>query len=87
MTDLRKAALALANAAEFRITGAGLFASEADIEQLCKEVREALAAQAEPVAIHCPEKRKPGGCQLHNLHCGWPECNKPESSTSQTEQK
>jgi hypothetical protein len=28
--------------------------------------------------IHCPEKRKPGGCQLHNLHCGWPKCNEPK---------
>jgi len=30
--------------------------------------------QAEP-QIHCPEKLKKGGCQLHNLHCGWPKCN------------
>lgn len=25
---------------------------------------------------HCAEKRKPGGCQLHNLHCGYPECDR-----------
>jgi hypothetical protein len=24
---------------------------------------------------YCPEKLKPGGCQLHNLHCGYPKCN------------
>jgi DNA-directed RNA polymerase subunit RPC12/RpoP len=37
------------------------------------------AEQAQPVAqIHCSEKRKPGGCQLHNLHCGWPKCNEPQ---------
>lgn len=29
-----------------------------------------------PEPIRCPEKLKPGGCQLHNLHCGWPACNK-----------
>ncbi len=23
----------------------------------------------------CPEKLKPGGCQLHNLHCGYPKCD------------
>ena len=32
------------------------------------------AQQAEP-QIHCSEKLKKGGCQLHNLHCGWPKCN------------
>lgn len=25
---------------------------------------------------HCPEKAKPGGCQLHNLHCGYPDCDR-----------
>jgi hypothetical protein len=25
---------------------------------------------------HCAEKRKPGGCQLHNLHCGYPACDR-----------
>lgn len=24
----------------------------------------------------CPERRKPGGCQLHNLHCGYPACDR-----------
>ena len=32
-------------------------------------------------AIHCPEKLKPGGCQLHNLHCGWPKCNEPAEAS------
>jgi hypothetical protein len=22
----------------------------------------------------CMEKERPGGCQLHNLHCGYPDC-------------
>lgn len=30
-----------------------------------------------PTPTLCPEKLKPGGCQLHNLQCGWPACNKP----------
>ena len=25
---------------------------------------------------HCRENNKPGGCQLHNLHCGYPECDR-----------
>lgn len=24
---------------------------------------------------NCPERKKPGGCQLHNLHCGYPKCD------------
>jgi hypothetical protein len=31
----------------------------------------------EPEVIRCRERLKPGGCQLHNLHCGWPKCNEP----------
>jgi len=33
----------------------------------------------EPVAFttgHCKEEAKVGGCQLHNLHCGYPECDR-----------
>lgn len=25
---------------------------------------------------HCAEKKKEGGCQLHNLHCGYPACDR-----------
>ena len=28
-----------------------------------------------PVGGKCKEKAKPGGCQLHNLHCGYPKCD------------
>lgn len=28
----------------------------------------------------CPEKNKPGGCQLPSIHCGYPECDKPPKS-------
>lgn len=33
------------------------------------------AKPAQPRRDYCPEKLKPGGCQLHNLHCGFPKCN------------
>ncbi len=25
---------------------------------------------------HCKEKAQPNGCQLHNLHCGYPACDR-----------
>lgn len=25
---------------------------------------------------HCPERSKPGGCQRHNLQCGYPNCDR-----------
>ncbi len=36
------------------------------------------AAQAVPAYTegHCKEKAKPGGCQLHNLQCGYPACDR-----------
>ena len=38
----------------------------------------------EPVAYttgHCKEKAKPRGCQLHNLHCGYPSCDRKAVTT------
>ncbi len=38
----------------------------------------------EPVAYttgHCKEKAQPGGCQLHNLHCGYPACDRKAVTT------
>ena len=28
---------------------------------------------------HCQEKAKPGGCRLHNIHCGFPDCDRKKS--------
>ena len=25
---------------------------------------------------HCERHKQPGGCDLHNLHCGWPACDR-----------
>lgn len=27
---------------------------------------------------HCEHHKQPGGCQQHNLHCGWPKCDQKE---------
>jgi hypothetical protein len=47
--------------------------------------RGAAQPQAEPVVPgftegHCAEKAKKGGCQLHNLHCGYPACDRRPTS-------
>ena len=35
--------------------------------------------EQEPLAINCKVKRDNNGiCPHHNLHCGWPDCNKPQ---------
>jgi hypothetical protein len=43
------------------------------------EMKGEQAERQAPVAYtqgHCKEKAKPGGCQLHNLHCGYPACDR-----------
>ena len=53
-------------------------------------LRAALAQQAEPVEPaayttgHCENHKQKGGCQLHNLQCGWPDCDrKPTTAPPQ----
>jgi hypothetical protein len=42
--------------------------------------------ESRPAVIHCGEAKKIGGCQLHNLHCGWPKCNEaPKPHITQPE--
>lgn len=63
--------------------------SLADPETLrkCLEIEEALnkiearhfeeiKKYTEQATGYCKEKAKPGGCQLHNLHCRYPDCDK-----------
>ena len=48
-------------------------------------LRERLAQQEqEPVAYttgHCEHHKQKNGCQLHNLQCGWPDCDRKPIST------
>lgn len=37
--------------------------------------RPSWTVQPQATVIYCKEKLQPGGCQLHNLQCGWPACN------------
>ena len=51
-------------------------------------LRAALAQQAKPpyTTGHCKEKAKPGGCRLHNLQCGYPDCDRKPAALAQQEQ-
>jgi hypothetical protein len=60
--------------------------------------REAVAAlrdrlaqpEQKPVAHttgHCENHKQKGGCQLHNLQCGWPDCDRKPITAPQPEQK
>ena len=86
MNDLKKAAQ---QALEFAADIArGKYKGNAE------EMRDALStalAQQEPepqyTTGHCKERAKPNGCQLHNLHCGYPECDRKPAALAQGEQE
>lgn len=48
-------------------------------------LRDRLVQQGqEPVTYttgHCEQHKQNGGCQLHNLQCGWPDCDRKPIST------
>jgi hypothetical protein len=51
------------------------------VETAITSLRQAIAEaeKQEPVSYttgHCKEKAQPNGCQLHNLHCGYPVCDR-----------
>ena len=49
-----------------------------------QEIPESEIYKQEPVAYttgHCKQKAQPGGCQLHNLHCGYPDCDRKAVTT------
>ena len=48
------------------------------------------AEKQEPVAYttgHCKQKAQPGGCQLHNVHCGYPDCDRKAVATPPAAQR
>lgn len=49
--------------------------------RLLREAAPCPRAEGEPKAPayttgHCENNKRPGGCQLHNLLCGWPNCDR-----------
>jgi hypothetical protein len=55
-----------------------------------QRLRAALAQpEPEPVAYttgHCENHKQKGGCQLHNLQCGWPNCDRKLTTLPQREE-
>ncbi len=49
-------------------------------DAICQAIKaEKHEVSQEPVAYttgHCKEKAKAGGCQLHNIQCGFPDCDR-----------
>lgn len=43
-------------------------------EGIERRARE-IDAATKPRTGACENKRRPGGCQLHNLHCSYPKCD------------
>lgn len=61
-----------------------------EIGKYMDALRAALAKEAEPTYTtgHCKEKAKAGGCPLHNLQCGYPECDrKPAAQQAEPDAK
>jgi len=49
---------------------------KADLFDALAQLPVVQAVRATHTTGHCKEHAKPGGCQLHNLHCGWPDCDR-----------
>lgn len=47
-----------------------------DWDEAPREAEGQAALRAGYTDGHCAEKAKPGGCQLYNLHCGYPDCDR-----------
>jgi hypothetical protein len=61
-----------------------------DAAKLRDDLRAALAQEEQEPQYttgHCKERAKPNGCQLHNLHCGYPECDRKPAALAQQEQE
>jgi hypothetical protein len=56
------------------------------VHHMLRSAALASAPVADERKDYCPEKRKPGGCQLHNLHCGYPKCNEPPAPSKDVQQ-
>lgn len=65
-----------------------------DARQRVASITALRAALAEPVQEpvtyttgHCEQHKQNGGCQLHNLQCGWPDCDRKPITTPPAQRK
>ena len=56
-------------------TGACIHSGWCAAENRCIETLHEAARPAYTTG-HCNERKRAGGCQLHNLHCRYPECDR-----------
>ena len=47
----------------------------ADAVKALEEISKALGVPLPYTTGHCENHKQPGGCPLHNLQCGWPDCD------------
>lgn len=73
-------ALALAERTSYSETNQDKFIAAAD------KLRALLDTPSEPkhTTGHCANHAMKGGCQLHNLQCGYPACDRKETPMSHT---
>lgn len=75
LREALQACISALEAAQQAHKQAGSVVGEVRAYDLRNRIRELLAGQPEETSGWCEEKKKPGGCQLHNLHCGYPNCD------------
>ena len=62
----------------------------AEIDTAMDALHQAIEQAEKQVAYttgHCKEKAQPNGCQLHNLHCGYPACDRKAVATPQPQRE
>lgn len=57
-----------------------MMAVDALIRHIIRDLPETQYNTQQYTTGHCKERSKPGGCQLHNLHCGYPQCDRKQVS-------
>lgn len=61
------------------VTSEELWSANESLDLLFKaaiQARDSLTEHKPKITTgHCKHKNQPGGCQLHNLQCGYPRCD------------
>ncbi|CAB4141606.1 hypothetical protein UFOVP416_52, partial [uncultured Caudovirales phage] len=71
-----------------RLTGYSYFQKTiASITALRSRLAQPEQEPVEHTTGHCENHKQKGGCQLHNLQCGWPDCDRKPITATQPEQE
>jgi len=55
---------------------AGLLKELAEANERIRQLEAERVPALQYTTGHCANNAKPGGCQLHNLHCNYPICDR-----------